>query len=385
MMMIHVQSQLCARFVRLAGWCVAAALAIAQAVAEVRASDPGVPAKPAVSARSAYAPTYLWQAAKGHLSIWWSARLVDDALADPATLPPLRNKLELAKRIRRFAVTALSLPDNGSFTRYAQLDQPYVVWNVQAAPELSLEPIRWCFPVAGCVAYRGYYRREEAEAFAQGMRAEGLDVQVAGVSAYSTLGWFDDLLLSTFVNQPEPDLAQLIFHELAHQVVWVPGDTRFNESFATAVELIGVERWLVHAAVDPALRADWLARRERRTRILALLAETADRLRGIYGSALPDDQKREGRRQAFSDLRTAFAALREKTPEFAAWDRWFAQPLGNAHLMSVGLYHDLVPAFMALYRQQQENLPRFYEAVRSIGALAPDERAARLAAIARME
>ena len=385
MMMIHVQSQLWPRSLRLAGWCVAAALASAQAVAEVRASDPGVLAKPAVSTRSAYAPAYLWQATRGHLSIWWSARPVDGVLADPATRPLLRDQLELARRIRRFAVTSLGLPDNGSFTRYAQLDRPHVVWNVQAAPELSLEPIRWCFPVAGCVAYRGYYRREEAEAFAEGLRAEGLDVQVAGVSAYSTLGWFDDLLLSTFIHQPEPDLAQLIFHELAHQVVWVPGDTRFNESFATAVELIGVERWLAHAAVDPAVHADWLARRERRARVLALLAETAGRLRALYGSALPDEQKREGRRQAFSDLRAAFAALRAQSPEFSAWDRWFAQPLGNAHLMSVGLYHDLVPAFMAIYRQHQENLPRFYEAVRALGALAPDERAARLAAIVRME
>lgn len=384
-MTIHAQPSDQRRALRIAGWWFAAALFTVHAWVEVRASEPGGGVKAAGSARSAYAPSYLWQAAKGHLAIWWSARPVAERLADPATRPPLRDQLELAMRIRRFAVTSLGLPDNGSFTRYAQLDRPHVVWNVQAAPELSLEPIRWCFPVAGCVAYRGYYRREEAEAFADGLRAEGLDVQVAGVSAYSTLGWFDDLLLSTFINQPEPDLAQLIFHELAHQVVWVPGDTRFNESFATAVELIGVERWLAHAAVDPAVRADWLARRERRTRVLALLAETADRLRGIYGSALPDDQKREGRRQAFSDLRAAFAALREKTPEFAAWDRWFAQALGNAHLMSVGLYHDLVPAFMAIYRQHHENLPRFYEAVRAIGALAPDERAARLAAIARME
>ena len=370
---------------RVAGWCVAALVAVLQPWARAQASEPAVRPVSTTTPRSAYAPGYLWQAARGHLGIWWSARPVNDLLADPSTPAPLRGQLEVARQLRRYAVTSLGLPDNGSFTRYAQLDAPHVVWNVQAAPELSLEPIRWCFPVAGCVAYRGYYRREEAEAFAEGLRAEGLDVQVAGVSAYSTLGWFDDLLLSTFINQPAPDLAQLIFHELAHQVVWVPGDTRFNESFATAVELIGVERWLAHAGVDPAVHTEWLARRERRTRILALLAETAASLRTLYGSPLPDAQKREGRRQAFAELRAAFAALRATTPEFSAWDRWFAQPLGNAHLMSVGLYHDLVPAFMALYRQQQNDLPRFYDAVRAIGSLAPDDRAARLAAAARME
>ena len=345
--------------------------------------QPDTVTKPA--ARSGYEPAYLWQSARGHLSLWWSARPVDDLIDDPATRPALRQRLALAKKLRRFAVEALALPDNGSFTRFAQVDRPHVVWNVQAAPELSLEPVRWCFPVAGCVAYRGYYHEGDAEAYAASLRAEGLDVQVAGVSAYSTLGWFADPLLSTFIGQPEPELAQLIFHELAHQVVWVPGDTRFNESFATAVERIGVERWLAHSSADPSVLAEWLARRERRERIVSLLSETAGRLRAIYNQPIPDDQKRAGRRQAFADLRAAFGVLREANPAFSAWDRWFAQPLGNAHLMSVGLYHDLVPAFLALYRAERENLPRFYEAVRALAALPPEARAARLAAAARME
>jgi len=353
----------------------------AAAAADRPALDTGV--RPAT--RSGYAPGYLWQSATGHLSIWWSARPVDEVLADPSIRPALRQRLELAKRLRRFAVEALALPDNGSFTRYAAIDRPHVVWNVQAAPELSLEPVRWCFPVAGCVAYRGYYRASEAEAFAAGLRAEGLDVQVAGVSAYSTLGWFADPLLSTFIDQPEPDLAQLIFHELAHQVVWVPGDTRFNESFATAVERIGVERWLAQSAADPSVLADWLARRERRERIVMLLADAAARLRAVYGEPIADEQKRARKREVLAELRAAFGVLRETHPAFAAWDRWFAQDLGNAHLMSVGLYHDLVPAFLALYRAERGDLARFYEAVRAIAALPPDQRAARLAAGLRLE
>jgi predicted aminopeptidase len=306
-------------------------------------------------------------------------------LADPSVAASVKQQLELARTIRRFASDRLGLPDNGSFTRYAQLDRPFVVWNVQAAPELSLDPVRWCFPVAGCVAYRGYYRREEAEAFADSLRAEGLDVQVAGVTAYSTLGWFDDPLLSTFISQPEPELAQLIFHELAHQVVWVPGDTRFNESFATAVEMIGVERWLQSTQADPQVRAAWLGRRERREQVITLLADASARLRSLYQSSSSADEKRAGKARIIADLRSELAVLRARHPSLAVWDRWFAQPLGNAHLMSVGLYHDLVPAFLALYRAQQQDLPRFYEAARALGSLAPDERAARLAALARME
>lgn len=337
------------------------------------------------AARSGYAPGYLWQSARGHLSIWWSTRPIEAVLADPSVAASVKQQLELARTIRRFASDRLGLPDNGSFTRYAQLDRPFVVWNVQAAPELSLDPVRWCFPVAGCVAYRGYYRREEAEAFADSLRAEGLDVQVAGVTAYSTLGWFDDPLLSTFISQPEPELAQLIFHELAHQVVWVPGDTRFNESFATAVEMIGVERWLQSTQADPQVRAAWLGRRERREQVITLLAGASARLRSLYQSSSSADEKRAGKARIVADLRSEFAVLRARHPNFAVWDRWFAQPLGNAHLMSVGLYHDLVPAFLALYRAQQQDLPRFYEAARALGSLAPDERAARLAALARME
>lgn len=364
-----------------AAFCALALLSGAVAAADRTPPDAGVK----TATRSGYAPGYLWQSATGHLSIWWSARPVDEVIADSSIRPALRQRLELAKRLLRFAVEALALPDNGSFTRYAELDRPHVVWNVQAAPELSLEPVRWCFPVAGCVAYRGYYRASEAEAFAAGLRAEGLDVQVAGVSAYSTLGWFADPLLSTFIDQPEPDLAQLIFHELAHQVVWVPGDTRFNESFATAVERIGVERWLAQSAADPSLLADWVARRERRERIVMLLAGAAARLRAVYGESLSDEQKRVRKREVLADLRAGFGVLRAANPAFAAWDRWFAQDLGNAHLMSVGLYHDLVPAFLALYRAEGGDLSRFYEAVRAIAALPPDQRAARLAAGVRLE
>jgi predicted aminopeptidase len=327
---------------------------------------------------------YYWQSARGHLAVWWAARPAEQWIADTATDPALAERLRLAQRIRRFASEALSLPDNGSFTRYAQLDRPFVLWNVQAAPALSLEPRQWCFPVAGCVAYRGFFALAEAETFAASLRAEGLDVQVSGVPAYSTLGWFDDPLLSTFIRYPEPELAQLIIHELAHQVVYVQGDTAFNESFATAVELIGVERWLEHTGAAPAVREAWLARRERRERFVVLLTATSKSLRDVYGSSLSDEAKRAAKREAFAALRAQAQAERVRSPEFAAYDRWFAQELGNAHLMAVGLYHDWVPAFLALFREQGQDMPRFFEAARALGALAPQERRARMAQLSAL-
>ncbi len=335
----------------------------------------------ALPARAETSVGYYWQSVRGHLAVWWSARPVTEWIEDPATAPRLVERLRLAQRIRRFASEALSLPDNGSFTRYAQLDRPFVLWNVQAAPELSLDPMRWCFPVAGCVAYRGFFSRERADAFAGDLRGQGLDVQVGGVPAYSTLGWFDDLLLSSFIDYPEPELAQLIFHELAHQVVYVPGETAFNESFATAVELIGVRRWLESSGAAAAALEAWQERRVSRERFVAMLAQTAQALRKAYADADTDDARRAAKRALIAELRAEAVRQRALSPGFAAYDRWFAQDIGNAHLMAVGLYHEAVPAFMALYREQGEDLPRFFDAVRAIGALSADARRARMAAL----
>ena len=321
---------------------------------------------------------YYWQSARGHLSVWWSARSVRDWVEDPATAPTLSERLRLAQRMRRFASEVLGLPDNGSFTRYAALDRPFVLWNVQAAPELSLDPVRWCFPFAGCVAYRGFFSRERADTFAAALRAQGLDVQVSGVPAYSTLGWFDDLLLSSFLHYPEPELAQVIFHELAHQVVYLPGDTAFNESFATAVELIGVQRWLEASGVEPATVRAWLARRSHREQFVALLAEASRALRAAYAGSDSDDMKRAAKIRILAELRAQAAQHKAANPDFSVYDRWFTQELGNAHLMAVGLYHESVPAFMALFREQGEDLPRFFEAVRGLAALPSAERVSRM-------
>ncbi|MFA9217739.1 MAG: aminopeptidase, partial [Sphingomonadaceae bacterium] len=206
---------------------------------------------------------YYMQAAQGQYALWSDARPIDDWLGDPSTDPQLKARLEKALLIRRFAVRELGLPDNASYKNYAALSRPFVLWNVVATPELSLRPIQWCFPIAGCVSYRGYYSKDDAQAYASELRTEGNDVQVGGVPAYSTLGWFSDPLLSTFINYSDAELARMVFHELSHQVAYAGDDTMFNESFATAVERIGVQRWLVQHAGNEA-RAQYAAQDARR-------------------------------------------------------------------------------------------------------------------------
>ena len=319
---------------------------------------------------------YYWQTVSGHLSIMQRAKPIDDLLAEPGLDPRTRERLELATRIRRFAVSELGLPDNGSYTRFADLKQPFVTWGVVAAPELSLRLTQWCFPVAGCVTYRGYYSLEAAEAYAARLSAQGLDVQINGVPAYSTLGWLDDPLLSTFINYPDAEVARLVFHELAHQVVYVQGDSMFNESFASAVEQLGVERWLgLHGT--PEQRLSWRQQRLRRDVFLALLARHRDQLAAVYASPVSDEEKRQGKRKVFESLKAEYQEMR-KGPwaGFAGYDRWFNRPLGNAHLGSVATYTTWVPVFRQLFEESGENFARFYVKVAEVAALDRGERQA---------
>jgi predicted aminopeptidase len=319
---------------------------------------------------------YYWQTVSGHLSIMQRAEPVGDLLAQSDLDPRTRQRLELARRIRQFAVTELALPDNGSYTRFADLKQPFVTWGVVAAPELSLRLTQWCFPVAGCVTYRGYYSLEAAEAYAARLSKQGLDVQINGVPAYSTLGWLDDPLLSTFINYPDAEVARLVFHELAHQVVYVPGDSMFNESFASAVEQLGVERWLgLHGT--PEQRLSWRQQRLRRDLFLELLGRHRDQLAAVYSARVSDDEKREGKRRVFEALKEEYQQMR-KGPwaGFAGYDRWFSRPLGNAHLGSVATYSTWVPVFRQLFEESGENFARFYLKVADVAALERSERQA---------
>jgi predicted aminopeptidase len=332
---------------------------------------------------------YYWQSAHGHVDLLRAARPVSQWIADPATSDALRARLELTQRIRRFAVDELALPDNRSYTGYADLHRNAAVWNVVAAPPYSLTLKTWCFPVAGCVGYRGYYAEADARAEAAAQAAQGLETAVYPVPAYSTLGWLDwaggDPLLNTFIGYPEGELARLIFHELAHQVVYVPGDTLFNESFATAVERLGGMRWLAERAGEPA-RAEYAQFDARRRQFRALTLATRQRLQAVYATPAAragDAATVEPLKRAVMDtFRAEFATLRATWPpqRQAAYDGWIARA-NNAMFGAQAAYDALVPAFEAVFEREGRDWPRFYAEVRRIAALPPAERRAALPAL----
>jgi predicted aminopeptidase len=322
---------------------------------------------------------YFAQAARGEMSLLADAKPVDDWLADPAVDRKLKQRLAKAKEIRQFAVQELGLPDNGSYKNYSDLKRPFVLWNVVATPALSLQPLQWCFPIAGCVSYRGYYSKADAQQFAAELRREGNDVQVGGVPAYSTLGWFNDPLLSTFIGYPDGELARMVFHELAHQVVYTQGDSQFNESFATAVEEVGVERWLQRFG-DDKTRTIYAEHEARKRDFLALLLKHRSALETIYASPISDAQKLTQKAETFQALQNDYQALKVKWGGYAGYDRWFAEPLSNAHLALVATYHDFVPGFRALLKQEQD-FGKFYAAVKVLAGLDKSARQQQLLAL----
>jgi predicted aminopeptidase len=328
---------------------------------------------------------YYTQAAHGHLSLMAAARPIDDWLADPATAEPLKRKLEAARQMRAFASRELGLPDNRSYTAYADLKRPAVVWNVFATQELSVQLKTWCYLMFGCAGYRGYFDQADAQRTAEALRAQGYDVNVAPVPAYSTLGWTNwlggDPLLNTFIHWSDAELARLIFHELAHQVLYVKDDTVFNESFATAVERVGVRRWLA-AQGDEAQRRAYAQVEQRRADFVALLVAHRAKLVEAFADDAPAAVKRERKRAVFASLQAAYRRTRdERWGGFAGYDRFFAQGLNNAHLAAVGAYNELVPAFEALLAREGGDLPRFYAAVRSLADKPRAERDAALRAL----
>ena len=299
---------------------------------------------------------YYGQAAAGQLAISAQARPVAQVLADADVAPVLKERLRLASELRDYAVRVLKLPDSGAYRSYADLERPYALWNVVAAPEFALEPVQSCFPIAGCVAYRGYFDRSGAERHGAARRADGYDVVVYGVPAYSTLGWFDDPLLSTFIDYPDAELARLLFHELAHQVAYVKDDSSFNESFAVVVEREGLRRWRgVPAAAH---------RREFEELVLGLRSK----LRALYASRLAPDEMRRRKREALEALRPWLERMRG----FES-----VEP-SNAVLASFGTYTQKVPAFERLLAEAGGDLERFYARVRELTRLPRAERDARL-------
>ena len=324
--------------------------------------------------------SYYWQSVNGQLDVWRRERPIEEVIADPVTGQALKDRLTRALEIRAFASRELGLPDNRSYRSYADLERPFVVWNVFAAPEFSLKPVEWCFLFAGCVAYRGYFDREDAERFAAGLEKQGYEVYVGGVPAYSTLGWFADPVLNTVIHYSNPRLARLLFHELAHQVVYARGDTVFNESFAVAVEKEGVRRWLEQRG-SPGDRADYDRGTARREGFIRLARSYHDKLKKLYASGLDRDAMRARKKQLFEELRRDYQALKAGWGGFAGYDRWFERGVNNAQLASVAVYTLKVPAFEALLAREDRDLARFYAAVKELAGMPKEQRDARLRAL----
>lgn len=318
---------------------------------------------------------YYGQLAEGQWQLLRARQPVAQVIADPATPPQLRTHLAHAEQARVFASQQLKLPDNRSYRVYADIGRPYVVWNVFATPELSLQPVTHCFPIAGCVAYRGYYQQGAARGAAALMRQDGLDVYVGGVEAYSTLGWFDDPILSSMVGWGDERLATLIFHELAHQRFYVQNDTEFNESFASFVEQEGTRQWRVARGLA-AIGGDQGQPREQ---FIRLVLASRDRLQAIYAGPLDEAHKRQAKRAEFERLRREYRQVRDgQWGGDKRYDAWVYGPLNNAKLLPFGLYDQRVPAFEALFREVGRDWGRFYERVEQLGRLPIADRKAAL-------
>lgn len=320
---------------------------------------------------------YYAQAVAGQVRLMAATRPIPEVVNDAATDPGLRQQLERAISVREFASRELALPDNGSYRSYSDLGRPFVVWNVFAAPELSVEPQQWCMIFVGCVNYRGYYDKNAADLYASELRQTEVDTYVGGVPAYSTLGYFNDPVLNTFLRFGDQEVARIIFHELAHQLVYAEGDSAFNESFATIVENEGMHRWLTRSATPERLR-DFEMQQARKAQFHRLVADTRDKLRGIYVSSLTPDAKRRAKTEAIAEMKRAYADLKASWGGYGGYDQWFSQPLNNAALGSVTLYTQWVPAFRALLEQEGGDLPRFYLRVSALAHLPKAERSAAL-------
>ncbi len=321
---------------------------------------------------------YYAQATRGQLQILKERQPIESLLESEQTDPALKAKLESVLDIREFATRELLLPENGSYRSYADIGRPFVVWNVVATPEFALKPVQWCFPIAGCVSYRGFFTREAAGKFADDLRARGHDVFLYGVGAYSTLGWFDDPVLNTFIHRSEADLAALIFHELAHQKLYIKNDTSFNESFAMAVEEEGVMRYLASRQGGEEATRRYLESKARRKQWVQLVSLTQQSLRELFASGADPEAMRSGKEAIYARMLEDYERLKELWGGFSGYDRWFTEDLNNAKIASVDTYNYYIPSFIRLLQNHNGDLALFYQEARTLGDLPRAERLARL-------
>lgn len=316
---------------------------------------------------------YYSQAARGQLAIVFGREDIQRLLQREDLPGELAGKFETVLLVREFAERELALPVGEHYSTYVDVEREHVVWNVFAAPEFSIDAVNWCYPIAGCVSYRGYFSEQTALNYAAKLQEQGFDVYTGGVDAYSTLGWFEDSLLSTVLDRADHQLAGLIFHELAHQLVYIPGDTTFNESFATAVEREGVRRWLIARGEESSIDAGVLEY-GRQQQFVELVSQYRDRFDTLYQQDLTAESMRMQKSELQQALRDEYEALKPQWQGYGGYDSWFARSLNNAQLSTVASYNDLLPFFMALLQQSNQDFPVFFTEVRRIAALPQQER-----------
>jgi predicted aminopeptidase len=322
---------------------------------------------------------YYWHSARGHLAVMNQRVDIDELLADEALDERLRARLQLVQQVREFSVSRLALPDNASYQSYVELGRPYLVQNLFAAPEFSTRLHQWCYPVIGCASYRGYYDEDRLRAYAAGLQAEGLEIYVGKVPAYSTLGWFDDPVLSSFVDWPDYRLAGLLFHELTHQRIYIDDDTTFNESLASAVQQAGTRLWLQSLERDEDIRrlAEWQAYRRE---VIALIEALRERLAELYSEEIDDPFKRERKAEAIAEARRAHDAVAAKHGVTGGFHKWFSQGMNNAKIGSISAYNAELPAFAAMLDHFEFDFDVFFNYIDELGELDRRQRNACLQA-----
>ncbi len=317
--------------------------------------------------------SYYTQAVKGHFALMNARQDIEELLQSPDTDTRLKEKLDLARQIRRFATESLGLPENDSYKSFVDTGRDYVTWNVVAAEEFSVKAKTWCFPVAGCVSYKGYFAEQDAHKLADELDRQGLDTIVNGATAYSTLGWFDDPVLNTMLKGSDIRLAALIFHELAHQKLYVKGDSEFNEAYASFVEQEGVRAWLKSRNQNESLNGYSLFL-QRREDFSNLLTATRARLQNLYDSDSDPDTKRRQKLRIFAELKQHYLELKTSWNAYNGYDQWFEKDMNNARLVAVTTYRRLVPAFNEIFRREGADFTAFYQKTREISEMKKDDR-----------
>ena len=321
--------------------------------------------------------SYYSHAVGGHIEVMQAAHPINEVIDDPKCDPVLKKKLEEVRLIRDFASRELGLPDNQSYRTYADIHRPFVTWSVFASPEFSLQPKTWCMPIVGCVGYRGFHDQKEAESLASELRHEGFNTYVGGIPAYSTLDYLNDPVLNTFLKFGSLEVARLIFHELAHQVLYVDGDTTFNESFAVSVENEGLRRWLAHLS-KPELEYSVTAQQEHKAEFVELVSGHRGKLQEIYVSDLSIKTKRQAKADVMAEIERDYLSQQEAKGKSPYYKEWLEQDFNNAKLASLGMYNQLLPNFEALLVEEGHDLPRFYRVVGNLGSLPFKQRRAAL-------